>query len=632
MILDTLRKGAGRAFGMVLMGMLVISFAIWGIADIFRGYGSQTLIKVGNTEITPQEYSRAQRDVLRVMSSDAGRSLSLQEAREAGLENRVLERLIGGAAVDTHAKSLRLGISDEALLQGIMKDPAFQDSTGNFNPLALQQALRNMDMSEQGYLASERERNLRRQLLSTVGRTPIASQVFLNALNNYNNETRSLRYVIIRATAAGTVPEPTDEDLKRFYDNHQAKFTQPEFRKFGVLAVTPESVKDKVQITDDDLTAAFDKDKDKLGTPERRRVQQIAFPDKAAADAAYQKIQSGTGFVDLAKAQGVNENDLDLGMLKRSDMADAAIGDAAFKLEKDKVSEPVTGALGKTVLLRVTEIQPGKIVTLEEAKPELENKLLKDRAQGAIFDLHDRIEDERAAGTQLSEVADKFKLSYQVFDQVDRQGKTPDGKVVDLPLKTDLLNAVFATEVGVENDPLDAKDEGLIWYEVVGITPQQLKPFDQVRDEVKKDWSLDEQRTRLAKYTKDLVKQLSGGKTLEDLAKDMNTQVTSTEPLKRDGLTINVLPVAVTQAFALPQGGYGSAPSGVDEGRIVFQVDKVAPPPALEGPSLEGVRRQIKNFIGEDIVGEYFSALEARYGVTINRQALAKLAGGAEEQ
>jgi peptidyl-prolyl cis-trans isomerase D len=284
------------------------------------------------------------------------------------------------------------------------------------------------------------------------------------------------------------------------------------------------------------------------------------------------------------------------------------------------------------VLLRVTEIHPGKIVTFEEAKPELENKLLKDRAQGAIFDLHDRIEDERAAGTQISEVADKFKLSYQVFDQVDRQGKTPDGKVVDLPQKTDLLNAVFATEVGVENDPLDAKDEGLIWYEVVGITPQQLKPFDQVRDEAKKDWSLDEQRTRLAKYTEDLVKQLSGGKTLEDLAKDMNTQVTSTEPLKRDGLTINVLPVAVTQAFALPQGGYGSAPSGVDEGRIVFQVDKVAPPPALEGPSLEGVRRQIKNFIGEDIVGEYFSALEARYGVTINRQALAKLAGGAEEQ
>ena len=632
MLLETLRKGAARTFGMILMGMLVISFAIWGIADIFRGYGSQTLIKVGDTEITPQEYSRAQRDVLRVMSSDAGRSLSLQEAREQGRENRVLERLIGGAAVDTHAKSLGLGISDEELLQGIMKDPAFQDAMGNFNPLALQQALRTMDMSEQGYLASERERNLRRQLLGTVGRTPAASQVFLNALNNYNNETRSLRYVVVPATAAGVVPEPSDADLKSFYDNHQAKFTQPEFRKFGALAVTPESVKDRVQIADDDLKAAFDKDKDKLGTPERRRVQQIAFPDKAAADAAYQKIQSGTGFVGIAKAHGVNEVDLDLGMLKRSDMADSAIADAAFKLEKDKVSEPVTGVLGKTVLLRVTEIQPGKMVTFDVAKPELEKKLLKDRAQSAIFDLHDRIEDERAAGTQLSEVAEKFKLTYQVFDPVDRQGKSLDGKVVDLPLKTDLLNAVFATEVGVENDPLDAKDEGLIWYEVLGITPQQLKPFDQVKDEVKKDWSLDEQRTRLVKYTEDLVKQLSGGKTLEDVAKDLKTQAVPTEPLKRDGLTINVLPVAVTQAFALPQGGYGSAPSGVEEGRIVFQVDKVTPPPPLDQPSLEALKRQIKNFISEDIVGEYFSALESRYGVTINQQALAKLAGGNEEQ
>ena len=349
-------------------------------------------------------------------------------------------------------------------------------------------------MSEQGYLAAERERNLRRQLLSTVGKTPAASQVFLNALNNYNNETRSLRYIVVPGTAAGAVPEPTDEDLKRFYDNHQAKFTNPEFRKIGVLAVTPESVKDKVQITEDDLKAAFEKDKDKLGTAERRRVQQISFPDKAAADAAYQKIQSGTDFVALAKELGSSEADIDLGMLKRSEMADATIGDTAFKLEKDKVSEPVTGALGKTVLLRVTEIEPGKVVTFEEAKPELEKKVLKDRAQSAIFDLHDRIEDERASGTQLSEVAQKFKLNYQVFDQVDRQGKAPDGKVLDLPQKSDLLNAVFATEVGVENDPLDAKDEGLIWYEVLGITPKQVKPLDQVKDEVKKDWSLDEQR------------------------------------------------------------------------------------------------------------------------------------------
>lgn len=632
MILDNLRKGAGRLFGMILMGLLVLSFAVWGIADIFTGYGSQTLIKVGDTEINPQDYTRAQQDVLRVMSSNAGRSLSLQEARESGLEKRVLERLIGGAAVDSHAKDLKLGVSDKAILEGIMKESAFQDSTGNFSALAFQQALRNMSLTEQGYLAGERERNLRRQLLATVGKSPAASQVFLNALNNYNNETRSLRYVLVPKSAAGAVPDPTEEDLKRFYDNHHAQYTQPQLRKVGVLAVTPEAVKDKVQITEDDLKATFERDKDKLGTPERRRVQQISFADNAAANAAHQKIEGGTDFIALAKEQGLSESDIDLGLLKRTEMADAAIADAAFQLEKDKVSEPVTGQLGRTVLLRVTAIEPGKIVTLEDAKPELEKKLLKERAQGAIFDLHDKIEDERASGTQLSEVAGKFKLNYQVYDQVDRKGQGPDGKALELPQKTDLLNAIFATDSGVENDPIDAKDEGLIWYEVLGVTPQQLKPFDQVKDEVGRDWRLDEERTRLAKYTDDLVKQLAAGKTLDELAKELNTEVLPSEPLKRSGLTVNVLPVAVTQAFTLPQGGYGSAPSGVNESRIVFQVDTITPAPPLDAATTAALERQLKQFMGEDIIGEYFSALESRYGVTVNQQALAKLAGSSEQQ
>ena len=627
MVLDSLRKGATRLLGLILMGLLVISFAVWGIADIFRGYGSQTLVSVGDTEINSQEYLRAQRDVLRSMGSTAGRTLSLQEAREQGLDKRVLERLIGGAALDTHAKHLGLNISDEALLEAIRNDPAFKDSSGNFSPIALQQALRNLDMSEQGYLAAEREQNLRRQLLSTVGRSATASPVFLGAFNEFNNEMRSLRYVVVPRTAVGTISDPTDEELKRYYDNHRTKFTQPEFRKVGVLVVTPETVKDQVDITEGDLRAAFERDKEKLGAPERRKVQQIPFPDKASADAAYQKAQSGTDFVALAKEQGLSESDIDLGLLSRADMADTVIRDTTFKLEKDKVSEPVTGELGKTVLLRVSEIEPGKIVTFEEAKPELEKKLLKERAQVAIFDLHDKIEDERAAGTQLSEIATKFNIPYKVVDQVDRRGQAPDGNTPDLPQKTELLNAVFATDVGVENDPIDAKDDGLVWYELLGITPQQLKPLDQVKQTVIEDWRVDELRNRMSKHTDELVKSLSGGKTLDELAKELNAEVVVSEPLKRNGMTVNILPNALLQAFALPQGGYGSAPSGVDEGRIVFQVDKITPPEPLDEASINQLKRRLANFMGEDIIGEYFTALEQRYGVRVNQQALSKLTG-----
>jgi peptidyl-prolyl cis-trans isomerase D len=124
---------------------------------------------------------------------------------------------------------------------------------------------------------------------------------------------------------------------------------------------------------------------------------------------------------------------------------------------------------------------------------------------------------------------------------------------------------------------------------------------------------------------------LKDGKTLEDLAKELNTEVTTSEPLKRAGMTVNVLPPAVAQAFTLPQGGYGSAPSGIDEGRIVFQVDKVNPPADLPVPAAEELKRQLNVFLSDDMVAEYFAALEDRYGVTINQAALAKLVGGDQQ-
>ncbi len=564
------------------------------------------------------------------MSSQAGRSLSLQEARALGLDRQVLERLIGGAAVDNHAKALHLGISDAALLEQIMNDPAFKDGTGNFSPGVFAQALQSINMNEAGYLNSLRERNLRRQILTTIGKVVNSPEILINALNSFNGETRTLRYVLVPASVAGTIPDPTEEDLKGYYENHQTKFTQPEFRKVGVLAVTPDTVKDQVTITEADLKAAYEANKDKLGNPEKRHVQQIPFPDLAAANAAYQKIQSGTDFVALAKEMNLAETDIDLGTLSRAELADPAIADAAFKLEVNKVSEPVSGKLGNVVLLRVTAIEPGKTPTFEEAKPELEKKLLKERAAGAIFDLHDKIEDQLASGARLSEVADKLKLNYVLIDEVNREGRKPDGSVVTLPAQKDLLNAVFATDTGVENDPIDAKDEGVIWYEVLGVVPSQVKPFDQVKEEVAKDWRADEIRTKVAKYAQDLVTSLNGGKTLEDIAKDLNVEVLTSDPLKRDGMTVNLLPPAVAQAFTLPEKGYGSAPSAIEEGRVVFQVDKVTPPQPLDAASADRLKQQLGLLISEDNIAEYFSALETRYGVKINQPALAKLIGSDE--
>ncbi len=631
MALESLRKSAGGVIGVGFVLVLIGSFIIWFPSGWFQGYGTQDVITVGDVKIGTQQYMRAQQDMLRVMSSQAGRSLSLQEARALGLDRLVLARLVGGAAIDMHTRALKLNISDAALLDEIMKDAAFQDGTGKFSPAAFQRALYSLDMSEQGFLASMREQSLREQILTTVSEVVNTPVMLVEALNRYIGESRTLRYVLVPATAAGTIAEPSDNDLKLYYENHKSKFTQPEFRKIGFLAVTPETVKDRLQITDADINAAFETKKDKLGTPEKRLIQQIILPDLAAANAAYQKIQSGADFLAVAKEQGLSDDDIDLGTLSRAELADSAIADAAFALEPNKVSEPVTGKLGGVVLLRVTAVQPGNTPTLEASKAGLEKALLKERASSVILDLHDKVEDLLASGATLSEIGDKLKLSYQVVDQVNREGRKPDGSAVTLPEQQELLNAVFATDAGVENDPIDAQDDGIIWYEVMGVVPEQLKPFDQVKDEVAKNWRAEEARAKAAQYAQELVASLNGGKTLEDIAKDLKVEVLTSDPLKRERITVNVLPASVQQAYALPEKGYGSGPSGVEEGRIVFQVDKVTPPEALDDKERERIRKEIELLMRQDAIDEYSGALEKRYGVTINQQALAKLIGSDEE-
>lgn len=632
MALDTLRRGAARTLGLILVALLVVSFAIWGIADIFTGYGRQTLIEVGDTEISPQNYQRVQQDVLRAMSQDAGRSLSLQEARGAGLDQRVLERLVGGAAVDTHARHLGLSISEEALLAQIMQDPSFQDAAGNFSPLAFQSALRNIGMNEATYLQTLREQSLRRQLLITVGEVASSPQAIIDALNKFNEERRILKYVLVPKSAAEAVGDPTEQDLKSYYDNHKQTFTQPEYRKVGMIAVTPDTVKDELNITEADLQSAYEGKKDTLGQPEKRRVQQIALPNAEEAEKIAAKIASGTDFVEAAKELGLSETDIDLGTVSKSELADEVVAEEAFKLEKDEVSKPITGKLGSVVLIRVTEITPGKVPTFEEAKADIEQEIAKERASGAIFDMHDKVEDELASGSTLEETAGKLKLDYTIIDQVDRTGRKPDGSTLEAPAQKELLNGIFVTDAGIENDPIDARDEGVVWYEVLGITPETLKPFDEVRADVEKGWRAEATRNQVTALTQKMIRDLNdGSKTLEDIAKELGNDVLPTSALKRDDITVNVLPAAVQQAFTLPKGGFGSAASGVDDGRIVFQVDEIVEPPEIDPRALKQLRARIGLLYSEDIIAEYFSELEQTYGVKINSQALARLTGSGEE-
>jgi peptidyl-prolyl cis-trans isomerase D len=626
-MLEALRRATRGWIAKLLIGLLVISFAVWGVSDIFSGAGQQELILVGEEAVTQEEYQRAVQLEQRQMAAERDQQqLTLRDARAAGLDRRVMTRLVGGAALDAHARELGLAVTDQAVAEDIMRSPAFRDETGNFSQQRFQQILFQNNLNEQGFVSSEREAVLRRQLTETLGAAGPVPQTVLDAVNRFSRETRVLRYIEVPVSAAGEAATPTEADLKQFYDNNQRRFTAPEYRRVGAIVATPESLS-KDPISEEDLRAAYESRKSQLGKPEQRRVQQISFQTIEEAREALDRIRKGEDFMAVAKERGLSETDADFGLLPQSALADRQVGEVAFKLEKDQVSEPVEGSISNA-LVRVTEIVPGETKTFEEARAQLETDLKTERAAERIAQLYGQVEDERAAGATLEETAKKLNLPYTPIEAVDRQGRDASGKQIEIPQRDTVVREIFETEPGLEANAVEVEGPGYVWFDVLGTIPEKQKPFEEVRAEVEKGWRDEEQRARLARFSREIVGRLEKGEAMEEIAKAWGGEVKTTPALTRAGG--GGLPAqlsAVSQAFALPPQGYGTAP-GLEDTRLVFQVAEVKPPAPSSDEEAAKLREQIAPLFADDLIGQYVAGLQNRYGVNVNRAALERLTGG----
>ena len=168
-MLDAMRRGAVNWMAKVLLGLLIVAFALWGVADVFRNYGRGTLARLGNTEISVDEYRQAyQEEMASISRRLGGRRLTAEQAKMLGVEQRTLSRLIGTAAIDAHARELHLALSDQAIADIIRIDPAFQDATGKFSSNTFRGLLRQNGIPEARYLASRRKEEVRDQLTDTL--------------------------------------------------------------------------------------------------------------------------------------------------------------------------------------------------------------------------------------------------------------------------------------------------------------------------------------------------------------------------------------------------------------------------------------------------------------------------------
>src|ERR1700682_1091485 len=234
------------------VGGLIISFGVWGIADIFRGLGQSTLAKIGSTEISTEQFRQLYTEKLQQLGRQFGRPLTMDQARAFGLDRQVLQQTIAEAALDEEARRMGLGQSDAETMRMIYNDPNFKGVGGAFDPQRFQATIRQFGFTEQRYVADQRRVSLRRQIAGTISSGLELPKVLIEALSRFQNEQRGIEYVKLDAAQAGPVGPPSPETLAGYFDDHKTQFRAPEYRKITFAAITPEDIGQWSEVSDDD--------------------------------------------------------------------------------------------------------------------------------------------------------------------------------------------------------------------------------------------------------------------------------------------------------------------------------------------------------------------------------------------
>lgn len=619
----------GRAIMALVMGVIVVSFSIWGVGDVFRGMTTQRLARVGGGEVTVDAYRDAYQNELRRIQQRLRRAITNEEARQSGLDLQILERMITDVALDQKVRSLGLAASDETTQRLLATEKAFQGPDGKFDADRFKMIARDAGFTERGFVADQKAAYLRKLLTDVVVAGVEPPKLMVEAIHRFRNESRTIDYVILPPSLAGAAPAPSDEELKKFFADREQTFRAKEYRKLTTLVISPSTLGKPGDVSADEVRKLYDEVKSKrYGAPEKRDVRQLVLKSDTEAEEAIAKLKGGADIDALAAAFKLNPKDVNLGLVEQRDFGDAKVGAAVFALAQPGLTEPVHTAFG-TVVSQVKSIVPGVYnKTLEQAEAELRAEIAAQRATPDVRRLHDAIEDQRASGKTLTEAAKAVGLETRAFEGVDDAGNDRGGKpIADLPAGPDLVKAAFASDVGVDNDTVATRDGGYVWFEIDGVEPARQKTFEEVKDVVADAMRGEAAKKALAEKADEIVGKLNAGQPIEDVAKSLGLEAKRANDVKRAArpdFSTNV----IVQFFDVAPRGAGSV--AVDDGRLVFFV-RDATTPVFDPASIESktIAAQLKPALNNDLLEQYVGGLEKALGVEINQKAL-ELATGAE--
>jgi peptidyl-prolyl cis-trans isomerase D len=624
-MLHIIRRAVKSIFAQILLGLLIVSFAIWGIGDIFVGGGDGAVASVGDTEVPANRYADSLLRLQRTLSQQRRQAVSLAELRQSGIADAALAGLLRDAAMREELQRLGIAVPASAVRDAITRNPAFQDGQGAFSQFLYQSRLNEAGYNPQAFEAATREQ-LGTQLLGEVAAPVVAAPPgAAEAIAAYRGESRTVDLVRLTPDMAPDPGAPDDATLSAYFAANAQAFVEPERRSGFYLHTDLAKIAEETAPSDDEVRAEYEAHQDRYTREPAREVEQLVFADMAAAEAAAERIKSGAAsFAEAAAEQNVSVDDLSLGRVTRADLPQVT-ADAVFATEATGLVGPVEGPFGP-MLLNVTAVEPGGVAPFEQVADQIRAELAQLRARELVVQKANAIDDLRAGGTLLPEIPGQVPgVELVRFSGLDAQGHAAVGAPPPLAADPAFLAELNAAMDGEERDLIPLSDGSYALVMVEQIVDSHTPELAAIREQVTEAWAEEQRVQALEARAAELAGRIAG-EGLAGVAEEAGLDAPQSLSFTRESVPEELTPALAEAVFAARQGDPVTGRRAGGDAVMLGVVGAVEPlsgaelatrAAAIDAALIESLERDQLDYFGR--------ALEQVYGATVNQDMIASV-------
>lgn len=476
----------------IIVGLIVVTFALFGVDALVRGFGSSdTVADVDGTEISRTQLLRAAEIQRRQLISMMGSNIDPSMLDENTLQRRAMDELIQRTVLANQAEKLNIAVSDAQVDQYLVNAEQFQ-TEGKFDQNKFGNFIRTLGYTPLSFKQRIKEDMVLQQARGAVTNSEFVLPGQVSSIVSLQAQQRSYDYIRFSLANELEKTEVLDAELKAYFDAHQEDFKRPEQVRLNYVMLDSDSFMDKVDVSDSELQDAYkaaianEPDEERLASHILVETGDSRTEDEAQSIIAeiQQKLDQGESFSTLAEEYsddiGSKTSGGDLGYVTRGMMV-KPFEEALFAMEPGQISGAVESEFGLHLILLHEVVQP-EVPDFESMRAELERDIKANKAADALLSAHEEITDLAYASDNLDLLAKEYGIEVEVTDWFGHEG----GQSA-VEANAQVIAAAFSPTVleDKQNSGLiELDDERVVVVRLADHRSETTMPFEEVKDQV----------------------------------------------------------------------------------------------------------------------------------------------------